>query len=50
MRWTVYLDESGTHDASPILVMGAVAATAGQWQIFDRQWVGGSKLAEVTAR
>src|SRR5271166_2664050 len=38
MLWTVYLDESGTHDASPILVMGAVAATANQWQIFDRQW------------
>ena len=38
MRWTVYVDESGTHDASPIVVMGAVAATASQWQIFDKQW------------
>jgi hypothetical protein len=38
MRWTVYLDESGTHKASPILVMGGAAATASQWQIFDRQW------------
>ena len=38
MRWTVYLDESGTHDASSILVMGGAAATASQWQIFDRQW------------
>ena len=38
MRWTCYLDESGTHAASPILVMGAAVATESQWQIFDRQW------------
>jgi len=38
MRWTIYLDESGIQDASPILVMGGAAATGSQWQIFDRQW------------
>jgi hypothetical protein len=38
MHWTVYLDESGTHGASSILVMGGAVATADQWRTFDRRW------------
>jgi hypothetical protein len=37
MHWTVYLDESGTHD-SPILVMGGAAAMADQWHDFNKKW------------
>lgn len=33
--YTGYLDESGTHDDSPITVMGGIVAKADQWQRFE---------------
>lgn len=35
---TAYLDESGTHDGSPITVMGGVLANALQWERFEREF------------
>jgi hypothetical protein len=35
---TVYIDEAGTHDNSPITTMGGYVAQLDQWQIFDRVW------------
>jgi hypothetical protein len=35
---TTYLDESGTHDSSPISVMAGYAGTATQWAQFDADW------------
>jgi hypothetical protein len=32
---TAYLDESGTHDASPVTVMAGIMATAFQWRNFE---------------
>src|SRR5271166_3425584 len=37
MIWTVYLDESGTHD-SPIMLMGGFLANEDQWKRFDSEW------------
>jgi Protein of unknown function (DUF3800) len=36
--YTGYLDESGTHDGSPLTVMGGVLARAEQWQDFDKKF------------
>jgi hypothetical protein len=38
MTWTAYLDESGTHDDSPIMLMGGFLASAKQWTRFNRKW------------
>lgn len=35
---TAYFDESGTHDGSPITVMGGVMANVDQWKRFDRKF------------
>ena len=35
---TTYLDESGTHDASPISVMAGYVGTAAQWTRFEADW------------
>ena len=36
--YTAYLDESGTHDGSPITVMGGVLARAEQWRDFEKKF------------
>lgn len=33
--YTAYLDESGTHDGSPITVMGGLFARAEEWRSFE---------------
>lgn len=38
MILTAHLDESGTHDSSPITVMAGYLATSGQWEEFDTDW------------
>jgi len=35
---TAYLDESGTHDGSPVTIMGGVLANARQWEAFEREF------------
>ena len=35
MLLTAYLDESGTHDTSPISIMAGYLGTAEQWGAFD---------------
>lgn len=32
------MDESGTHDQSPILMMGGVVSTFPKWRAFDKKW------------
>jgi Protein of unknown function (DUF3800) len=34
----VYLDESGTHDDSPIMLMGGFLANTEQWESFNNEW------------
>jgi hypothetical protein len=34
--YTGYLDESGSHDGSPITVMGGIVARADQWARFEK--------------
>jgi site-specific DNA recombinase len=41
---TAYLDESGTHDGSPVTVMGGMLANARQWEAFEKRF---SKLKAV---
>jgi hypothetical protein len=36
--YTGYLDESGTHDGSPLTVMGGVLARAEQWRDFEKKF------------
>ena len=36
--YTAYLDESGTHDGSPLTVMGGVLGRAEQWRDFDKKF------------
>jgi hypothetical protein len=36
--YTAYLDESGTHDGSPVTVMGGVLARAEQWRDFEKKF------------
>jgi hypothetical protein len=38
MKLIVYLDESGTHDQSPISVMAGYVGTAAQWERFGQSW------------
>jgi hypothetical protein len=35
MIWTAYFDESGTHDESPIMLMGGFVAPAENWKCFN---------------
>jgi hypothetical protein len=35
---TVYIDESGTHDGSPVLIMAGWVGRFGQWASFDPKW------------
>jgi hypothetical protein len=35
---TVYIDESGTHDGSPVMVLAGQVAKLGQWVDFDARW------------
>lgn len=35
---TVYMDESGTHTDSPVMVLGGRVAKLGQWIDFDHKW------------
>lgn len=37
-EYTAYLDESGTHDGSPITVMGGILARAEQWRNFEKKF------------
>jgi hypothetical protein len=39
MLLTAYLDESGTHNASPISVTAGYLGTATQWRALDADWV-----------
>lgn len=39
MLLTTYLDESGTHDTSPISIMAGYLGTAKQWGAFDAEWI-----------
>jgi Protein of unknown function (DUF3800) len=36
--YTAYLDESGTHDGSPITAMGGLLARTDQWKEFERKF------------
>ena len=38
MIWTAYLDESGTHDDSPIMLMGGFLGNTEQWERFNDEW------------
>lgn len=38
MLVTVYIDESGTHAGSPVMVLGGRIAKLGQWIDFDKKW------------
>jgi len=37
-EFTAYLDESGTHDGSPVTVMGGILARAEQWRNFEKKF------------
>lgn len=43
----VYMDESGTHDASPYLTVGAYAAQPKQWRKFTAGWNAAKKPVNV---
>jgi Protein of unknown function (DUF3800) len=52
MLLSAYIDESGTHDTSPISVMAGYLGTADQWGAFDADWtalVQGAGLRHVHA-
>jgi hypothetical protein len=38
MIWTAYIDESGTHDNSPISLMGGYLGKEDQWKAFEVAW------------
>lgn len=38
MILTAYIDESGTHDSSPIMTMGGCLGTSSQWTGFEADW------------
>jgi hypothetical protein len=38
MILTTHLDESGTHDGSPIAIMAGYVGTASQWKHFEADW------------
>jgi hypothetical protein len=35
---TTHLDESGTHSESPVLIMGGIVGSLGQWVDYDKKW------------
>ena len=39
MILTTYLDESGTHAESPVLIMGGIVGRPEQWADYNRKWV-----------
>jgi hypothetical protein len=38
MLLTAHLDESGTHETSPISIMAGYLGTAEQWRAFESDW------------
>lgn len=38
MAFTAYIDESGTHEGSPAVVLAGYVSTADRWEAFDHQW------------
>ncbi len=38
LAYTAYLDESGTHDGSPITIMAGVLGRADQWKKFQAKF------------
>lgn len=38
VKFTAYIDESGTHADAPVTVMAGHIAKVGRWQAFDRDW------------
>lgn len=38
MYLTAYIDESGTHDDSSIVIIAGVVGHAGQWRKFEKKW------------
>ena len=47
MKLITYLDESGTHDQSPISVMAGYLGTDTQWKQFEADWTALLRKAEV---
>jgi hypothetical protein len=45
---SVYLDESGTHDQSPIVVVGGYVASVVQWKHFQAKWSAALKEEEIS--
>lgn len=45
---TVYIDESGTHDEAPHMVLGGWVGKFGQWKDFDKFWKRHLKKNELT--
>ena len=45
--YTAYLNESGTHDGSPVIVMGGVLARAEQWRFFEKKFAPVQSAREV---
>lgn len=43
----VYLDESGTHDGSPVITVAAYLARPDQWAAFTQEWVQAISPAQV---
>ena len=39
MIWTVYIDETDSHDA-PVMAMGGFLSLADKWRDFDQRWIG----------
>jgi hypothetical protein len=38
MILTAYIDESGTHDDSPVTIMAAYLSSARRWAAFNAEW------------
>lgn len=49
MILTAYIDESGTHDSSPIMTMGGCVGTSSQWADFEVEWNRLLSSASVTS-
>jgi len=45
---TVYLDDSGTHDRSPAVVVAGYASTQDRWESFENEWRRSHKLYNLT--
>jgi hypothetical protein len=48
MILTAYVDESGTHDDSPITVMAGYVGYSGQWRKFEKKWARQLQKFDVT--